>query len=70
MLVDRALRQEVPERLRHDGSVETVLDEEAVRDAVRALRDARVKGVAICFLYSFLDTVHEAAARRIVLTMA
>jgi N-methylhydantoinase A len=66
VLVDRALRQEVPERLRHDGSVETVLDEEAVRDAVRALRDARVKGVAICFLYSFLDTVHEAAARRIV----
>jgi N-methylhydantoinase A len=25
-----------------------------------------VKGIAICFLYSFLDTAHEAAARRIV----
>src|SRR5262252_10664343 len=30
-LVDRALRYEVPERLRHDGTVETPLDEMAVR---------------------------------------
>jgi N-methylhydantoinase A len=66
VLVERALRCEVPERLRHDGSVETALDEGAVRDAVRALRNAGVKGIAICFLYSFLDTAHEAAARRIV----
>jgi N-methylhydantoinase A len=66
VLVDRALRSDVPERLRHDGSVETALDEGAVRDAVRALRKAGVKGVAICFLYSFLDSKHEAAARRIV----
>jgi N-methylhydantoinase A len=65
-LVDRALRRDVPERLRHDGSVETPLDGDAVRDAVRALREAGVKGVAICFLYSFLDPRHEAAARRIV----
>src|SRR5271163_842416 len=66
VLVDRALRCDVPERLRHDGTVETALDEEAVRDAVRALREAGVKGVAICFLYSFLDSKHEATARRIV----
>jgi N-methylhydantoinase A len=65
-LVARPLRHEVPERLRHDGSVETPLDEAAVRDTVRALRAAGVKGVAICFLYSFLDAAHEAAARRIV----
>src|SRR3954470_21514879 len=30
------------------------------------LRDAAVNGVAICFLYSFLDPRHEAEARRIV----
>ena len=65
-LVERRLRLEVPERLRHDGSVETPLDEAALRAAVRELRTAGVKGVAICFLYSFLDTAHEAAARRIV----
>jgi len=54
-LVERRLRREVPERLLHDGRVETALDEAAVRDTVRALRNADVKAVAICFLYSFLD---------------
>ena len=44
----------------------TALDEAAVREAVRAFRDAGVEAVAVCFLYSFLDTAHEAAARRIV----
>ena len=60
------MRLEVPERLRHDGRIETVLDEAAVRSAVRVLQDAGVRAVAICFLYSFLDAAHEAATRRIV----
>src|ERR1700693_4442111 len=38
-LVPRDLRLEVPERMRHDGSVETCLDEPAFREAVRSLRD-------------------------------
>jgi N-methylhydantoinase A len=63
-LIERRLRREVPERLLHDGHVETALDEAAVRDVVRVLRNAHVEAVAICFLYSFLDTVHEEAARR------
>src|SRR5208282_4331822 len=66
VLVERALRLEVPERLRHDGRVETALDEVAVRTAVRRLRAAGVEAVAACFLYSFLDPAHEAAACRIV----
>src|SRR5271169_1186654 len=66
VLVDRRLRLEVPERLRHDGRVETALDETAVRNAVRVLRDAGIKAVAVFFLYSFFDTTHEAGARRIV----
>ncbi|MGD9615543.1 MAG: hydantoinase/oxoprolinase family protein [Alphaproteobacteria bacterium] len=65
-LVERRLRLDVPERLRHDGSIETPLDEDALRKAVRALREAKVRGVAICFLYSFLDPRHETEARRIV----
>ena len=59
MLVARALRLEVPERVRHDGSVETVLDETAVREAARALLAADVKAVAICYLYSFVKPEHE-----------
>jgi N-methylhydantoinase A len=64
-LVPRDLRLEVPERLRHDGSVETPLDEDAVRAAARALRAAGVEAAAICFLYSFVRPAHEQAARRI-----
>ena len=52
---ERALRLEVPEWLRHDPRIEIVLDQTAVCNAVRVLRDAGVEAVAVCFLYSFLD---------------
>jgi N-methylhydantoinase A len=61
-LVTRDLRFEVPERVRHDGSVETNLDEPSVRAAVRALKAAGVQAVAVCFLYGFVRTEHEEAA--------
>jgi N-methylhydantoinase A len=64
-LVARDLRLDVPERVRHDGSVETPLDEPALRAAVRTLRAAGVEAVAVCFLYGFVRTEHEATARRI-----
>src|SRR5277367_2082366 len=65
VLVSRDLRLEVPERVRHDGSVEVPLDEAAFRTAVRRLRDAGVEAVAVCFLYGFVRTAHEEAAARI-----
>src|SRR5580658_5208552 len=64
-LVTRDLRLEVSERLRHDGSVETPLDEAALRDAVRRLKAAGVQSVAVCFLYGFINTAHEATAAHI-----
>jgi len=64
-LVPRDLRLEVPERVRHDGTVEVPLDEAAFRAAVRCLREAGVEAVAVCFLYGFIATEHESAARRI-----
>ncbi len=65
-VVARRLRFEVAERLRHDGTVEAPLDEDAVRDAARALRDDGVNAVAIAFLYAFVDPAHERRAREIV----
>ena len=44
VLVARDLRLEVPERVRHDGTVETALDEQALREAVRALQGGRRAG--------------------------
>ena len=66
VLVARDLRLEVPERVHHDGHVETVLDEQAVREAARSLKASGAKAVAICFLYSFIRPEHEQAARAIV----
>ncbi|HMR33121.1 MAG TPA: hydantoinase/oxoprolinase family protein [Geminicoccaceae bacterium] len=65
VLVSRDLRLEVPERMRHDGRVETPLDEEAFRVAVRRLKAEEVEAVAVCFLYGFIHTAHEEAAKRI-----
>ncbi len=64
-LVRRNLRLEVRERVRFDGSVEIELDEQGVRLAVEKLREADVGAVAVCFLYAFLNTKHEATALRI-----
>ena len=65
VLVSRDLRLEVPERVRHDGTVETALDEDALRRIARQLRETGVKSVAVCFLYGFMRPEHEITARRI-----
>ena len=65
-IVPRRHRIEVPERLRHDGRIETRLDENAVREAAKGFRDAGVKAVAVAFLYAYVDSSHERAARRII----
>jgi len=65
-LVTRDLRLEVKERILHDGSIETRLDPDDVRDAVRRLRDEGVRSIAVCFLYSYVDSRHEALVKRII----
>ncbi|WP_309105095.1 hydantoinase/oxoprolinase family protein [Microbacterium sp.] len=64
--VSRHLRKEVTERVRHTGAVETPLDEDDVRRAVRELRDAGVESIAVCFLYSYLDSSHERRVAEII----
>jgi N-methylhydantoinase A len=65
-LVPRYLRREVAERLLHDGTVSTPLDEDAVRAAARDFAAEKVDAVAICFLYAFVNSEHERRAREIV----
>jgi N-methylhydantoinase A len=65
-LVPRRHRIEVRERLRYDGSVEQPLDEDAVRAAVRQLREAGLRSIAVCFLYSYLFPQHEQRVAEIV----
>ena len=62
-LVPRRLRREVPERMGHDGQVIAPLDLESARAAVRDLVEvAGIEALAICFLHSYANPVHEDAA--------
>jgi N-methylhydantoinase A len=57
-LVPRELRFTVRERMGRDG-VLLPLDDESVRAAVDACREAEVEAVAVCLLFGFLHPEHE-----------
>jgi N-methylhydantoinase A len=64
-LIPRRLRLEVPERVRHDGSIERPLDEGAVVAAAGRFRELGVAAVAVSFLHSYANPAHEARAAQI-----
>jgi N-methylhydantoinase A len=65
--VERVNRLPVPERIAPPGGEVIVpLDEQAVREAAGKLRDAGVEAIAVCFLFSYIDPVHERRAAEIV----
>ena len=64
-LVLRRHRIEVAERVRHDGSVETPLDETAVEAAADEFRRQGVEAVAVCFLHAYANPAHEQRAAQI-----
>jgi N-methylhydantoinase A/oxoprolinase/acetone carboxylase beta subunit len=67
-LVRRRHRKVVPERLIPPrGEVLIPLDEEAVRQAARELKQEQVESIAVCFLFSYLNASHENRAREIIL---
>jgi N-methylhydantoinase A len=63
-LVPRALRLEVRERLRFDGTVAVPLDRRSLVAAVRRLAAAEVEAVAVCYLHAYRDARHEALTRQ------
>jgi N-methylhydantoinase A len=65
--VKRRHRHVVSERIvPPTGEVLDPLDEDEVRAAARALKEAGVESVAVCFLFSYLNPVHERRAAEIV----
>jgi N-methylhydantoinase A/oxoprolinase/acetone carboxylase beta subunit len=65
-VVRRRYRLTVPERITKDGTVLVPLDEDIARERVRALKAAGVEAVCVCFLFSFLNPVHEQRVAEIV----
>jgi len=61
-LVPRRLRLPVRERICADGRVETELDQASLDRAVAQLASEGVQAVAVCFLHSWRNPVHEQAA--------
>ncbi|MDM5358422.1 hydantoinase/oxoprolinase family protein [Peribacillus sp. ACCC06369] len=65
-LIKRRNRLVVPERVSATGEVLTPLDEEATRQQVRKLKEAKVDAIAVCFLYSFKNPNHENRVKEII----
>ncbi len=65
-LVPRRWRHEIDERIAHDGMVVSELDAAQVRAAARAMVDAGIEAVAICFLSSYRNPAHEQAAAALI----
>ena len=66
-LVRRRDRLTVRERITApNGDVLVPLDEDELREAVRELRDRGVEAIAVCFLFSFLNPLHERRAAEII----
>jgi N-methylhydantoinase A len=63
VLVPRYLRQEVIERVGHDGSVLLTLDAQSLESAVKAVLDEGIEALAVCFLHAYANPEHERQAK-------
>lgn len=64
-LVPRDLRFEVEERIGGGGEVIVPLNRSELEEVAAALRDARIEAVAVSFLNSYRNPVHESQAQAI-----
>lgn len=57
---------EVEERVNYRGEVVTALDEEGARKVIAAIKAAGIKGIAISFLFSYINPQHEIRMRELI----
>jgi N-methylhydantoinase A/oxoprolinase/acetone carboxylase beta subunit len=69
-LAPRRRRVGIRERLDAKGHVLVPLNEVDVRESVQGLRAQGVSAVAVCYLFSFVNPVHERRTREIVAALA
>ena len=62
-LVPRQFRREVPERINSRGDIIEPLDEDSLLQAASELVEAGVEAIAVVFLFSFVNPVHEQRAK-------
>jgi N-methylhydantoinase A len=65
-LVPRYLRYPVEERLDYKGDVITGLNEGNVLAAIDLFKNENVESLAVCFMNSFANEIHESRAAEII----
>lgn len=65
-LVKRQHRKEVTERLMYDGSVAVELNPAEVEQVIEEIREEDIQSVAVCFLHSYINPVHEKKVKEII----
>src|SRR3546814_5189707 len=65
-LASRRYRRGLGERIGSSGEIITPLDPAEVRTVVREMVDEGVQSIAICFLNSYINPIHEQMARAII----
>jgi N-methylhydantoinase A len=66
VLVPRRLRLGITQRMDYKGDVLRELDENSVVAACAKCREAGVKAIAVCYLFSFLNPEHERKTAKII----
>jgi N-methylhydantoinase A len=66
VLVPRRLRLGIEQRMDYQGQIIKPLNEAAVRAACQKCREADVKAIAVCYLFSFLNPDHEKRTAEII----
>ena len=65
-IAPQSLTKEIAERCDHAGDVLVPLDRNTVRRAVRELKQAGVRSIAVCYLFSYANPAHEEETRSII----
>lgn len=66
VLVPRRLRLGIEQRMDYQGQIIKPLKEATVRTACQKCREADVKAIAVCYLFSFLNPEHEQRTAEII----
>lgn len=70
VLIERALRTEVIERVDHRGRVQIPLDEASVDHALTVLLEAGVTSIAVCLLHAYANDCHERRVAELIMRRA
>ena len=63
-LVPRYLRLGIKERIKYDGSIHTPINIKNLKENLKKLKNEGVNSLAVCFLFSFMNSNHELQAAK------